>query len=432
MKRQIHRGWSVAVLASLSIGVTACGSSGSSTSHNGAPTASGAAGAVSGTVSVGSEYLPAVIAPLVKGFEQAYPKTKVKIIYGTPDGYPQLIQTELQAGSAPDVVMADGGTGFQTPLLKLAKAGRLVDLSNQSWASGVSPLAKPLVQLHGKTYAYPPDQAPSFILYNPDIFKRDGVAVPTTFSSLLSACKTLSTKGVTPIGMAANGTAVPGALVLLMSSNFVYAGDPTWNTQRAAGKVTFAGSPAWHQTLQSIQDMKNANCYPSDAVTLQLPQMIGSFATGKTAMLAVPSAALGYITAAKPSFTPTAIAFPGASVSQTRVPAASSTNMAVNAQAPNKAAAVAFVKWLAEPAQQATWEKALFSISPSHVKTGQLPSYMSALDPFFKNGKVLTYPNALWPNPGVFNALAQGAEAIFAGRGHTQQTLAQADTAWSQ
>jgi len=441
MKRH-RRGnqWSLVAASVLMVSVAACSSNSTSapassvtpeTSTSLVSSISGAA-EVSGTLTMGSQFLQTTLDPLLKSFAQSYPNVTVKLSYAAPDAYPQLIQTELQAGNAPDLLMADGGTGFQTPLLKLAKAGRLQDLSSQRWAAGLSPLAKQLAQLDGRTYGFPPDLAPQLVLYNPDIFKQAGVSIPTTFDALVDTCKVFTAKGFTPFGMAANGTAQPGTLVTMIAANFVYADDRGWNAQRAAKSVTFAASAPWQQTLRAVQQMKDASCFASDAVTVQIPQMIGNFASGKTAMIAVPSPAAAFIAAANPKFALKGFPLPGKTAAQTLVPAGSSTTFAVNAEASNKAAAIAFINWLAEPGPQAIYAKAQSTVTSADASKGNLPAFMEALAPSFKNNNVVPFVNSLWPNSSIFNDLGKGVEAVFAGQGDTSSLLAQLDTAWDR
>ena len=76
------------------------------------------------------------------------------------------------------------------------------------------------------------------------------------------------------------GTGSPGNLVAMLAADAVYNSDPAWNAQRAAGKTSFVKSAAWRQVFAEALELKKANCFASDAVTVQIPAAEGQFAGG--------------------------------------------------------------------------------------------------------------------------------------------------------
>lgn len=424
MKRSAKWAWAAAVATLLATALAACGSSSSGSGKSSSP-----GGGKAVTITMGSQQAPTELNPLLKAYEKLHPGTTIKVSYGSADSYPPLVQTELQAGNAPDVIQTSPGTGFQTPLLTLGKAGRLIDLSSASWTSDVPTVEKPLVQADGKTYGYPTDQAPQVLFYNPDIFKKYGLSLPTTYTQLLTTCKALSSKGVTPIILPADGTAGPGTLADLLATNLVYAKDPNWNTQRAAGKVTFAGTAGWNQVLLAVTQMKASGCFASNALTVTLQEFTGLFAQGKGAMAPGPAQVYGFF--GHTAFPIKAFAFPGPTAAQTRVGTGSEAAWAVTSEASDKSAAEAFMSWLAQPAQQKKWAALNGVVSPSAAIKGVLPSYMASLAPYFKSGKLVPYINALWPNSTIWNDLGKGVEGLLGGQATNASILKQLDSDWA-
>lgn len=435
MRRRSRTSWpAIAAAVIASIGLAACGSSsdgGSSSTSTAAPATTDVS-AASGTVRVGSQLTKEQFDPLVQAFEKANPKIKVQVAYTGTDTYPKLIQTQLQAGNAPDVFQADPGTGWQTPLLKFAAAGRLMDLSSQPWAADVDDQVKPLVQLDGKTYAFPPDIAPQSVLYNPDLFKQAGIDPPSTFDDLIAACKTFAAKGIVPVATAGNGIGLPATLGMELAASDVYATDPDWNDQRAADKTTFADTAGWSQVFDGVAQMKEAGCFADNAITMQIPQALVQFTSGQAAMFPAPAQAFGFLPALKPKFEANAFPFPGHTADDTRLPASPSTSWAVSAKSSNPAAALAFVNWLAEPAQQAAFAKLSGGLTPAQASSGDVPPAMAGLKPYLGTDKTVPYGNAAWPSAELIGDVAKGVQGKLTGQGSTADTLGKLDAGWSQ
>ena len=71
---------------------------------------------------------------------------------------------------------------------------------------------------------------------------------------------------------------------LLREAYEVYAVDPAWDSKRTAGKVTFATSPLWQRTFQSIVDMKDAGCFEPGSQGVTTTQAFTTFARGDAVM----------------------------------------------------------------------------------------------------------------------------------------------------
>ena len=200
----------LAVVAAISLSAcsgassTPSATSPAATSASTAPIESQNTEPVTLTVLIPSSGLQVGFEAVAKAFHDANPTVTIEF-QAVPSGttYGQALLTQLQAGTAPDVIYTNGGSGAPEALLPLAKAGRLADLSSSAWTSSVPAAAASLYQVDGKFYGLPLDLNPLGVVYNVDQFTALGLTPPTTFDELLALCQTIKATGKTPI-------AVPG------------------------------------------------------------------------------------------------------------------------------------------------------------------------------------------------------------------------------
>ena len=99
----------------------------------------------------------------------------------------------------------------------------------------------------------------------PDVLADLGLQVPKTTSQFLAACRTAKAKGKYFLNLAGASAQNASLFATVVATSHVLAKDPGWNLKRITGKTTFAGTPQWRTTLQTIVDMKNAGCFPPGA-----------------------------------------------------------------------------------------------------------------------------------------------------------------------
>jgi raffinose/stachyose/melibiose transport system substrate-binding protein len=113
-----------------------------------------------------------------------------------PDSqYYDIIQTKVNTGEAPDVIMAHAGL----TLLRFPP-GTFLDLSAEPWAARLKEWARAGASVNGKLVALNTWSVDGWaVQYDPALFTRLGIAVPRTYDDLLKACAALSAAGITPI-----------------------------------------------------------------------------------------------------------------------------------------------------------------------------------------------------------------------------------------
>ena len=116
---------------------------------------------------------------VIRRFEASQGDIKVELTTLPSTQYDQVLRTQLIANQAPDIFQVVTGSALFAGVTPLAKAGRLVDLSNRPWASQIPQLLKPFAQYNGKTYTWWMDYSALLGYYNTDLFAELGLKPPS-------------------------------------------------------------------------------------------------------------------------------------------------------------------------------------------------------------------------------------------------------------
>jgi len=156
---------------------------------------------------------------ILDDFEKANPGVQVERQFFAGDGYWDKIQTQIAAGTPPDVGMADYGhtvsyaksghllditdivTQAEFPLDKMMPAG----VSHYRWKTGDFDSGAP----DGRLYGLPSDAQSHVFAYNKTMFDDAGVSYPTddwTWDDLLAAAKKITDPKKNRWGVYANAT----------------------------------------------------------------------------------------------------------------------------------------------------------------------------------------------------------------------------------
>src|SRR4051812_39390824 len=199
---------------------------------------------------------------VIRNFERVHPDITIETTYvPTAAQLSQLITTELAAGTAPDLFPTYPGCGTQISICRLAKAGYLAPMVGKAWAKSLDPRVLSYSKLGPTLYAFLPSVVFDGLLTNDTMLKTLGLKVPRTFAQLLTFCQKARAAGTTPLMLTALGSNTLQQLIADIALTTVYAKDKQWRRKLQAGKVTFQGTAGWHQALQEIIDMKDADCF---------------------------------------------------------------------------------------------------------------------------------------------------------------------------
>jgi raffinose/stachyose/melibiose transport system substrate-binding protein len=370
---------------------------------------------------------------LIPNFERVYPNVTVNITYvGTTMAQSQLVQTQLAAGSGPDVIEVQGGSGTPGSVTPLAKAGYLAPLVRKPWTKWSLPAVISRNKYGQALFAFTPAMSFQGIFTNDDLFKKLGLNVPQTFSQLLAVCRQAKAATI-PLLVPAQASTVVQHLLEAISVTTVYAGDRQWTQKAKAGTATFDGTAGWHATLQELVDMNNAGCLgPASAGTSAIAADAG-FAQGQALMYFNSSSHKGTIDAGNPQFVYSMHPFPaGSTPGQTVALTGGALALGVNARSSveRQAAAQAFIDFIARPKQDALFARLLGNVTQDQLLHGQLPSYLASFAPSFATHQYALNPEATWWNPGVAMALNQQGAGLITGQTTIDQVLQAMDAAW--
>jgi len=371
---------------------------------------------------------------VVANFEKAYPNIKVKMEFYPIATYGPAIYTQFQAGNAADVVYGSPGTGNANSLLPLGSAGHLLDLSKRKWVKRVpGGSSRQLFWVGKKLYAAPIDATAVGLIYTPSVFNGAGLKIPKTWSQLLSYCAQAKAKGLVGVNISGANPQNTGITAMALSANDVYARDPTWDAKRAAGKVTFQGTPGWHKALQRIIDMKNAGCYADGAAARSTPASQQDWGAGHIAGYAGPGNAIAGLTAVAPQYPAKMFPFPADKASDTHVVLAYGNALGVNAHsAPDvRKASLTFIDFIEREGQDRLLANKQGNPSLVQVATLQkLPSTVADMAPLFKAKRTRPLSNFFWPAAQVYTNLSVGVQGLLTGQSSIDDVLKSMDDAW--
>lgn len=322
-------------------------------------------------------------ADLLQGMAKDYEaKTgvAVKLQLLSGDVLGQKFQAAAQANTLPDISAA--WTGIGDALAPYAKSRQIMNLNsamNAGWKNSFVAAQLQSTSFAGGNkwgvtpgiYLVPLDSVNMQILYNKSLFKKAGISqVPKTFEEFLSAGKQLRAAGIEPFASGFGSWGIPAF------------GQPyLWNTLgKAALESTYLGkasydSPAWISFLNIYKQMADANILVRGGVTLDFPAAESMFANGQVAMLYDGSWAMGVFKNIAPGFKDYGVFVPPPLVTAKYplyINGGVGAMVFVNGTSPHAKEAVAFVKWLTEPAQQAKYATATSNLPANRQVAGTM------------------------------------------------------------
>jgi raffinose/stachyose/melibiose transport system substrate-binding protein len=219
--------------------------------------------------------------PLFQSIADAYvaanPNVTIKITVLENEAFKAKLKTDLASNSIPDLFQSWGGGG----MAEQANADKLQDITAavKPWASSINAGAMGIYALNGKQYGIPWDMGMIGFWYNKDIFSKNSITVPTTWTALLDAMKKIKAAGVAPLAIAGKdmwpSMHLWTYLVLRMAGydalqTMIQSGD--WNTDscKAAG--------------QAVLDLNKLNPYQDGYKSATYDNEAAAVANGKAAM----------------------------------------------------------------------------------------------------------------------------------------------------
>src|SRR4051812_4928562 len=123
----------------------------------------------------------------------------VKMVVKPVDGFAQSIKLALTAGNGPDIL-----TGGITDFVTWNRSGYVRPLDDivaaAGWTGKFQPWALDLGKVDQKLLMIPQTTETMIVMYNPDVFAKNGWTFPTTKQDFETICADAASKGMIPVG----------------------------------------------------------------------------------------------------------------------------------------------------------------------------------------------------------------------------------------
>ena len=194
---------------------------------------------------------------LIAKFEGENPGVSVELQYAGRGDHVTAMNTKIQAGEAPDVIMVDTG------LMRIwADAGVIADLTQEAWVDLLRPDVRDITKVDGQTYMFPMELIGQGVFVNTGLLEEAGVAeIPLTLPDYEAACAALQAVGVTPLLLPALDGWTPALWVIALGVDEAQRPDPSFVRDVAAKEASFTDTPAFTEALASLTELADAGCY---------------------------------------------------------------------------------------------------------------------------------------------------------------------------
>ena len=344
---------------------------------------------------------------IVKDFEAKNPNIHV-VINNSPDP-DTAIRTLLVKNRTPDVLTLNGNGNFGD----LAKACVFADLSGMPAAPRVQPAVQDILNglgtCHGnETNGLPFANNASGILYNPEIFAANGVAVPQTWDQLIAAADTFKANGVNPFYMTLKDawTVLPSFVNLagnLMPADFFDSvGTSGWTPATGASSFAKDGTEA------STKLLKLFSYAQPGAQSAGYNDGNAAFGAGKSAMYLQGSFAIPAIRASNPDAKIASFPYPTTNDPAKNVLVSGvDVTLAIGKDTKHPEEAKKFVEYLMSPAVLDYYAKAQSSLTPVKDAAPSVDPALAGMQGFFNDGRVIGYFDHHVPASIPFDAILQ-------------------------
>ena len=345
-----------------------------------------------------------------------------------------MMNTQLQAGNASDLLIVTPGAGQTNGVVRLAEAGLLAPLGEAS-AAVIPPTTEGLYTFDGEVYGQPTSLSANGLIWNPDVAASAGIDdYPESFDDLLAACGEARSAGLDFTVLA--GTVPPnlGFIAQVISATRVYAADPDWNEQRAAGDVTFADS-GWKQVLEDFVEMNDSGCFQEGAAGGNFDSITGGLIGGTALSASIPgSAATALSGASQGKYTLDVRPFPPAGSEDPWLIASPLFAWASNGKSDESVqlAVQEFLDWVAQPENSVEFANLSGSIPVAGAEDAELLPQYAPVGDLVSAGSYSPEPNLSWPNASVYDALSVGMQGLLTGQTNIDGILESMDAAWDE
>ncbi|WP_313057366.1 extracellular solute-binding protein [Agrobacterium cavarae] len=217
---------------------------------------------------------------LFADFNKANPDITVKFEAFEATSYNTVLSTALAGGKGPDLMMTRTYGGIES----LAGAGYLMPLDDTKIPAlkGFSEpaLASATMRSDKTLYAVPAASQTMLVIYNTEIFEKNGITEPKSWDEFIAACEKLKAAGVMPF---ANGTATGWQNETIVSALTSSIMGKAFYADLMAGKTDF-NDKRYVEALTKLKEI--SQYFPDGFVGLDYASAQQLFTSGMAGMFA--------------------------------------------------------------------------------------------------------------------------------------------------
>jgi raffinose/stachyose/melibiose transport system substrate-binding protein len=286
-------------------------------------------------------------ASYLKYLAEKLPDVKIVYEFVNLENFNNVLNAQLQAGQGPDIIEVGGEARL------LAKAGYLMDITNQSFSGKYAEPGYAAYTLDGKRYGTPLQSWYEGIFYNKKIFRDNGISIPKSLDQFIQAHKTLSAKGIKPQAMGAQSwePMMKQSIGVTLNEFYSKPASKGFDEKFNSGEAKLAD--AWLAPVTAWSRMITEGCLTRDMLGLSYEQALNEFATGKAAMWESGPWAVNDIMKTNPGIDLGMFPIPGVSEGPGWLVGGPGSALAINASSKNKNAALKVLEATATPEAQA-------------------------------------------------------------------------------
>ncbi|MCX4825293.1 extracellular solute-binding protein [Streptomyces sp. NBC_01142] len=373
------------------------------------------------------------IEELLAAYRKSHPDDDFTTSFAPTDQVQTVVRTQLAGGNAPDLHVLYPGSGSAMSMVELARAGLLSDLGAQAWTRDIPANFDAAYRSEGKTYLYSAGSSAIGAIYNKKAFAKAGAQPPRTWGELLDVCAKLKAKGIVPIALGAQTPWVTQMITYALVPNAVYAKNPDFDEEMAAGRATFRDS-GWADAMGKYQELQRRGFFNDNPNGTTYEQQTSLVAGGKAAMAVQVSAVLSAFRQA--TRTPDDLGmfpFPGGDdAAKLWIPAGIVVGLGVAAKARNKAKAMAFVEFLGKQENLNRWAAAVSAIPFKRDASSTIDPVLTDFLPIIDDNRAVPFMDQSWPNAEVQPAHFAAVQNLLAGKTDVKGALGQMDKAYGK
>ncbi|SEC42417.1 extracellular solute-binding protein [Paenibacillus sp. GP183] len=434
MKKALHLGLSVALVATITAG---CGSSSNSGNGSGSATSAPPAATPAETKAVTPAKkvelkvfmgFPRFKDQFDKYFEQFKAKEKaeknldvtINLEMPNPDQAKQILQTRLASNDAPDLFTLHAGADIPT----WYKAGYLGDLSSQPFVSSLFDNVKKTVTYDGKIVALPLESLEWGYLYNKKIFSDLGLKPPQTLDEMKTVAEKIKANKIAPFVLSFQESWIPQLMMALSLGGVVNSSQPDWIEKMNKGQASYKDVQDVFNIIDII--MQNGTDKPFEVGSAQ-----GStdFANGKGAMWVQGPWQAEAIQKANPKMEFGVAPLPVSNDPKgAMINLSTSTSLAISPTSKNKEVALDLLNYILDPKDSSALFEQLKFNPVSKVHTYKSYPWIDEAMTYVSQGKA--YQDLSLPN-GVTDEQAKLLQSYYAKQVKKEDIIKSLDKKWA-